>query len=132
MVTELHGTVQSLVTMKRMTSTVVVTERRQWQRLALAIPVFVRGVDQGGRSFLEFATALNISAGGALLVLRRSLSHDAEVAVEIPASPIADQVMARRTLQAEIVRVQRSIGWSACATRFLEPLLQEGETDSKE
>jgi hypothetical protein len=114
------------------TTTVPVSERRHWQRLALAIPVFVRGVDDAGRPFLEFATALNISAGGALLVLRRSLSPHTEVGVEIPAAPIADKVMARRTLDGEILRVQNSFGWSSCATRFVQPLLQEGESDLKE
>ena len=40
------------------------SERRAWVRLPLAIPVFVRSRDQNGKDFLEFATAVNISAGG--------------------------------------------------------------------
>ena len=48
------------------------TERRKWTRLPLAIPVFVRSRDEKGKEFLEFATALNISAGGALVAVRRS------------------------------------------------------------
>ncbi len=115
-----------------MTTTVVVSERRRWQRLVLAIPVFVRGVDERGQPFLEFATALNISAGGALLVLRHSLPPKSSVGVEVPASPAADQLVARRSLDGEIVRVQNAIGWSACATRFVLPLLEEGETQPKE
>ena len=42
------------------------TERRKWARLPLAIPVFVRSRDRKGKEFLEFATALNVSAGGML------------------------------------------------------------------
>jgi len=42
-------------------------ERRSWPRLPLAIPVFVRSRDEKGKEFLEFATALNVSAGGALI-----------------------------------------------------------------
>ncbi len=114
------------------TTSVCVSERRQWQRLGLAIPVFVRGVDDAGRPFLEFGTALNISAGGALLVIRRPLSPCADVAVEIPAAPIADKVLARRTLDGKVVRVENTFGWSSCATRFVQPLLQEGESDLKE
>ena len=39
-------------------------ERREWSRLPLPIPIFVRSHEQDGKDFLEFATALNISAGG--------------------------------------------------------------------
>jgi hypothetical protein len=38
----------------------------------LAIPVFVRSRDEKGREFLEFATALNISAGGMLVAVMRA------------------------------------------------------------
>ena len=38
-------------------------ERRKWPRLPIAIPVFVRSRDEKGKELLEFATALNISAG---------------------------------------------------------------------
>ena len=41
-------------------------DRRQWERLPLAIPVFVRGIEPSGKQFIEFATALDISVGGAL------------------------------------------------------------------
>ncbi len=114
------------------TTSVSVSERRHWQRLAVAIPVFVRGVDDTGRPFLEFATALNIGAGGALLVIRRSLSPHSEIAIEVPAAPIADKVIARRMLDGEVLRVENSFGWSSCATRFVQPLLQEGESRLKE
>ena len=45
-------------------------ERRKWTRLPLAIPVFVRSRDGKGKEFLEFATALNVSAGGMLVAIR--------------------------------------------------------------
>jgi len=44
----------------------LVKERRKWPRLSLAIPVFVRSRDERGKDLLEFATALNVSAGGFL------------------------------------------------------------------
>ena len=59
-------------------------ERRSWPRLPLAIPVFVRTHGDDGKDFLEFATAMNVSAGGALVVLRRSLPLAAQVLLEIP------------------------------------------------
>src|SRR6202162_6752833 len=65
------------------------TERRRWTRLPLAIPVFVRSRDEKGKEFLEFATALNVSAGGALVAVRRSLPKAAQVLLEIPSAPLA-------------------------------------------
>ena len=43
---------------------VSVAERRDWDRLPISIPFFVRGRKLTGEDFLEFATALNLSAGG--------------------------------------------------------------------
>src|SRR2546422_9690697 len=65
------------------------TERRKWIRLPLAIPMFVRSRDEKGKEFLEFATALNVSAGGALVAVRRSLPLSAQVSLEIPSAPLA-------------------------------------------
>ncbi len=62
-------------------------ERRKWARLPLAIPVFVRSRDQDGKEFLEFATAWNVSAGGALIAVRRSLRLSSQVLLEIPSAP---------------------------------------------
>ena len=63
-------------------------EQRKWARLQLAIPVFVRSRDGSGRDSLEFATAINISPGGALVVVRRSLPKSAAISLEIPSAPI--------------------------------------------
>ena len=51
-------------------------ERRKWTRLPLAIPVFVRSRDEKGKEFLEFATALNVSAGGMLVAMRRAIASN--------------------------------------------------------
>ena len=58
-----------------MRRTVSVAERRGWERLPISIPFFVRGSTAAGEEFLEFATALNLSAGGVLLATRRYLVH---------------------------------------------------------
>lgn len=65
---------------------VVKLERRRWDRLPLAIPLFVRGTDPNGEAFLEFSTALNISAGGLLLAMRRDLDCGASISLETPGS----------------------------------------------
>jgi len=83
-------------------------ERRQSQRLPLAIPVFVRGVDEQGKEFLEFTTTLNISGSGVLLAMRRSLARASKILLEIPAAPlpkIATAPQFVRNLEAHIVRV---------------------------
>ena len=56
--------------------------------MPLAIPVFVRSRDEKGKEFLEFATALNVSAGGVLVAVRRSLPLAAQVLLEIAKLPL--------------------------------------------
>jgi hypothetical protein len=101
-------------------------ERRKWTRLPLAIPVFVRSRDEKGKEFLEFATALNVSAGGALVAVRRSLPKAAQVLLEIPSAPLATATAlprAARTLRARAVRVNHSDGYHLLGLKFSRPLL---------
>jgi PilZ domain len=67
-------------------------EQRKWARLDLAIPVFVRTRDGNGRESLEFATAINISPGGAMVVSRRPLPKSALISLEIPSAPITSSI----------------------------------------
>jgi hypothetical protein len=53
--------------------------------------VFVRSSDNTGKEFLEFATAWNISAGGALVAVKRSLRLSSQVLLEIPSPPLSTQ-----------------------------------------
>jgi hypothetical protein len=83
-------------------------EERKWARLQLAIPVFVRTHDGNDTDTLEFATAINISPGGALVVVRRSLPKSALVSLEIPSAPIGPASGLRissRIMQAKAVWV---------------------------
>ena len=102
------------------------TDSRQWVRLPLAIPVFVRSRDEKGKEFLEFATALNISAGGALVAVRRSLPLSAQVLLEIPSAPLMSTnslPKAARTLRARTVRVTHADGYHLAGLKFSRPLL---------
>jgi hypothetical protein len=102
------------------------TERRKWIRLPLAIPVFVRGRDDKGKEFLEFATALNVSAGGALVAVRRSLPLSARVLLEIPSAPLASAAAlpkASRGMRARTVRVTHAEGYHLVGLKFSHPLL---------
>jgi len=100
-------------------------ERREWPRLPLAIPVFVRSRDQAGKDFLEFATALNISAGGALVAVHRALRPAAQVSLEIPSAPLAASAPVRRhsrNLRGKIVRVTHAEGYHLLGLKFAQPL----------
>ena len=102
------------------------TERRKWPRLPLAIPIFVRSRDDEGKELLEFATALNISAGGTLVAVRRSLALSAQVLLEIPSAPLVSGnsfPKAARILRARNVRVTHVDGYHLLGLKFSHPLV---------
>lgn len=105
-------------------------ERRRWPRLPLAIPVFVRSTVESeketDKQFLEFATALNVSAGGMLIVVRRSVPSSAQVQLEIPSAPIAALAAlpsVARSLRARVTRMQHGEGYNLLGLKFSRPLL---------
>jgi hypothetical protein len=94
--------------------------------LPLAIPVFVRTPLEHDREFLEFATALNVSAGGMLVAVRRSLPSLAEVSLEIPSAPLAALAAlpkAARALRAKVLRVEHSESYNLVGLKFSRPLV---------
>ena len=100
-------------------------ELRKWERLPLAIPVFVRSRDDKGKEFLEFATALNIGGGGALIALRRALPQSARVLLEIPSAPLAASASlpkSSRTLRARAIRINHADGYHLLGLKFARPL----------
>ena len=99
------------------------TERRQWSRLPLAIPVFVRSRDRKGKEFLEFATALNVSAGGMLVAIRRILPKPiALLSLEIPSAPVGLARRSARTLRARTLRTTPADGCYLLGLKFSRPL----------
>jgi PilZ domain-containing protein len=104
-------------------------ERRKWVRLPLAIPVFVRSRDGKGKEFLEFATALNVSAGGMLVAIRRVLPAIAQIRLEIPSAPVASVALlprAARSLRAKALRTTPAEGYYLLGLKFARPLLLSG------
>ena len=102
------------------------SERRKWARLPLAIPVFVRSRDDKGKECLEFATALNVSAGGMLVAVRRVLAPAAAISLEIPSAPLATLAplpRAARNLRAKALRMTHAEGYHLLGLKFLRPLL---------
>jgi hypothetical protein len=109
-------------------------ERRRWTRLPLAIPVFVRSRDKEGNEFLEFATAWNVSAGGALIAVRRSLRLSSQVLLEIPSAPAAAspaRSKASSRVQAKTRWVTHAEGYQLVGLKFTHPLLNRTPTRSR-
>jgi hypothetical protein len=109
-------------------------ERRRWPRLPLAIPVFVRGRAETDKEYLEFATALNVSAGGMLVAVRRSIPAAAHLLLEIPSAPLAALASlpsVARNLRARVLRLSHAEGFNMVAVKFARPLLETpGSQDS--
>jgi PilZ domain-containing protein len=100
-------------------------EKRRWARLKLAIPVFVRTQTAEGKEALEFATAVNVSAGGALLVVRRSLNKSARVVLEVPSAPIAPvngMPQSSRTIRAKAIWIKHLDDYHLLGLKFSQPL----------
>jgi c-di-GMP-binding flagellar brake protein YcgR len=105
----------------------LVRERRRWTRLPLAIPVFVRNQVETEKDFLEFATALNVSAGGMLVAMRRSIPASSQLLIEIPSAPLATLAAlpkVERSLRAKALRMQHGEGYNLVGIKFLRPLVQ--------
>ena len=110
-------------------------ERRKWTRLPLAIPVFVRSRNGKGEEFLEFATSLNVSAGGMLVAIRRVLPPVAQIRLEIPSAPVASLALlprAARSLVAKTLRTTPAEGYYLLGLKFSRPLLRSGKSVRRE
>lgn len=86
--------------------------------------MFVRGTDRNGKPFVDFATALNISAGGALLVLKRRLHAEAQVALEIPVGLLPQTLVAKpvQHIQARPLRVEPAENCFMVGVQFADSL----------
>jgi len=108
------------------------TERRKWARLPLAIPVFVRSRDDKGKEFLEFATALNVSAGGMLVAVRKTVPLIGQIELEIPSAPVAALALlprVSRNLRAKALRTTPADGFYLLGLKFSRPLLRSADSD---
>ena len=100
-------------------------EERKWARLHIAVPVFIRARDENGKESLEFATAINISPGGAMVVVRRSLAKSTQISLEIPSAPIGPTRSLKtpaRTMQAKTVWVAHLDDHHLLGLKFSRPL----------
>jgi hypothetical protein len=91
----------------------------------LAVPLFLRGTDKGGKEFLDFTAAINVSAGGALVISRHPLSRSAKLTIEIPSVPLPQAALPPpvRHLKARVVRSAPKEVYNIYALRFSRPLV---------
>lgn len=109
-------------------------ERREWDRLPLSIPFFLRGKKGSGEEFLEFVTALNLSAGGVLLAARRYLEPGTQISLEVPVALMNKAQLPRSVslLHATVLRCTPDRQYFLVGLQFDEPLIaapQELESD---
>lgn len=109
------------------------SERRRWERLPISIPFFVRGANVGGEEFLEFATALNLSAGGLLLATRRFLDPGTKLMLEIPVALVSKAQLPRSVslLHAKVLRCTADRQYFLLGLQFDEPLLASASRPSR-
>jgi PilZ domain len=104
---------------------VTIPERRDWDRLPISIPFFVRGKKGNGDDFLEFATALNLSAGGVLLATRHYLDPGSHISLEVPVALVnkAQLPQSVSLLNATVLRCTPDRQFFLLGLRFDEPLI---------
>lgn len=109
-------------------------ERRKWDRLPISVPFFMRGNRESGEQYLEFATALNVSAGGVLLATRRYLDPGSSVKLEIPVSLVNKAQLPRSIslLHARVLRCNADRQYFLMGLEFKTPLLKDLERNGSD
>jgi c-di-GMP-binding flagellar brake protein YcgR len=104
-------------------------EQRRWPRLELKVPLFLTGKNLHGRQFTELATALNVSAGGALIVLQNRLAVPGNVRLEVPHPPLPDhsdfEFITSGKIDAKIVRAEQRERYQLVALQFAQPVQEQ-------
>ena len=100
-------------------------ESRRWQRLPIAIPMFVRGITEQGTSFVEFTSAFNINRGGLLLASPKDLPPIGFYNLEIPSSKVPwpeGEAHFIRCMRARVVYSAPANGCRLYGLEFTSPL----------
>lgn len=100
-------------------------ERRKWDRLPISVPFFIRADQESGQELLEFASALNLSAGGALLASRQYLDPGTNVRLEIPVALVNKAQLPRSVslLHAKVLRCVPDRQYFLVGFEFKPPLI---------
>jgi hypothetical protein len=103
-------------------------ERRNWFRLPISIPFFVRGRKSTGEEFLDFATALNLSSGGVLLATKRYLEPSTKISLEVPIALVNKAQLPHSVslLDATVLRCTPERHYFLLGLQFAKPLIAAG------
>lgn len=106
------------------------TERREYYRLPIRVPIFVKGIDQEGNDFFELTHTINVSASGASFIMKRELQVSSDLLVSIPAPMPADSGLSEDydfRFPAKVVRVENGLLHSnrKVCVRFTKLLYQK-------
>ncbi len=106
-------------------------ERRRWDRLPISVPFFIRADQENGDELLEFATALNLSAGGALLASRKYVDPGTSVRLEIPVALVNKAQLPRSVslLHAKVLRCTPDRQYFLLGFEFRPPLLNGADKE---
>lgn len=102
------------------------SERRKWDRIPLAVPLFVRGKDSSGEKFSDLTVARDVGGGGLLLASHRSLSIHTKLTLQVPSTPWLARVRSARdaqTLRGQILRVVPTETVNFYGVKFIHPLI---------
>lgn len=102
-----------------------IPERRQWNRLQLAVPLFVKGEDVHGRAFTELTVAVDISAGGALVALQNCVAVSGRLSLEVPRPPMSEGAklpVPPLKMDAKILRTSERNPYQLVALQFAKPI----------
>ena len=60
-------------------------DKREYYRLPIRVPIFIKGIDKSGEEFLELTHTINVSASGACFITKQELQVSSDLLVSIPA-----------------------------------------------
>ena len=102
-----------------------VAERREWHRLPILIPFFLRGRNVSGEDFQDIAAALNLSASGALLATKRYLEPRTKISLEVPIALVNKAQLPHSVwlLDATVLRCTPERKYFLLGLQFEKPLI---------
>lgn len=89
-----------------------ISDRRDYYRLPIRVPIFIKGIDKNGDEFFELTHTVNVSASGACLITRRDLAYAADLLVSIPAPVSSDAGLPEDhdfRFPAKVVRIENGV-----------------------
>ena len=107
-----------------------IPDRREYYRLPIRVPVFIKGIDKNGDEFFDLTHTINVSATGACLITKQDLAYLGDVLVSIPApvnSAAGQSENHDFSFPAKVVRLEKGVANpnGRVAVRFITKLLYE-------